>query len=217
MIGEWKPIWGTALVSIPWISAPPQIDGRLDDATWRGAPEISLRVMATGARPGRPTRARLAWNQAMLFVSFDCSDPDPRATLAERDAPLWREEVVELFLAPESGVHRYLEIEISPTGVLYDAWVDATSGRPVLEGSTDFDLERIETAVARSDTGWSAEISVPLDALPHPITSEMRLNLTRIERPSENEVEYQSWAPTQRWFHEPERWPTVELEAQPGF
>ena len=219
MKGDWKRIWGTALVSIPWIPDPPAIDGALDDAVWRAAPEIALRVMATGARPTRPTRARLAWSHAKLFVSFDCLDPRPFATLTERDAPLWREEVVELFLCPDSGSHRYLEIEISPTGVVYDAWVDATSGRPILEGSTDFDLEGLTASVARSEGGWRAEISVPLDELPDPIAHEMRLNLTRIERPADDAIEYQTWAPTQRWFHEPERWPTVELgpAAQPGF
>ncbi len=209
-------IWGAALVAIPWVSPPPCIDGKLDDSAWDRAPAISLRLMGSGEPPSRPTRARLAWRAQTLFVGFECRDDEPRSTLTMRDAPLWQEEVVELFLAPDAAAKLYLEIEVNPGGVLYDAWVDASSGRPALEGSTDFDLDGLQWAAARSESGWTAELAVPLDRLPHPRAPRMLLNLTRIERPDSARVEYQTWAPTRRWFHEPERWLPVELDPAPS-
>ena len=63
---------------------------------------------------------RLAWDERALHVRFDCADRDAWGTYRERDDPLYEEEVVEVFLAPgEADPRRYVELEVSPAGVLF--------------------------------------------------------------------------------------------------
>ena len=65
-----------------------------DDARWDAAPAI-----AWGAAPFA-TRFRALWAPDVLYVRFDADDTSPWFTKALRDAPIWEEEVVEIFLDP---------------------------------------------------------------------------------------------------------------------
>jgi hypothetical protein len=72
---------------------------------------------------------RLAAGAHALFVRFDCRDPQARATFTARDAPLWQEDAVEVFLA--AGVadpETYIELEVNPLGALFDARVANPGG-----------------------------------------------------------------------------------------
>src|ERR1043166_1939844 len=90
------------------------IDGRLDEPVWGRAEALRL----TRVEDGRPTRyattARLLWDERFLYVGFECEDPDIWGTFTERDAHIYDEEVVEVFLDDDSDGVSYLEIEVSP-------------------------------------------------------------------------------------------------------
>src|SRR5436190_18716409 len=58
-------------------SAPPTIDGKLDEAAWAAAPAVTLQFLwdtQTGAK--QMTRARLLWDAQALYVGFDADDTD---------------------------------------------------------------------------------------------------------------------------------------------
>ena len=63
---------------------------------WRKVTSVELRETVSGGPPQQATRVRVAWSEVELRVLFHAEDTHAWATLTERDAPLWEEEVVEV-------------------------------------------------------------------------------------------------------------------------
>ena len=105
---------------------PLTIDGRLDEPSWRLAPRSPRFVdLITGRPTIHDTRAAVLWDDTYLYVGFWVEEPFVAATLTERDAPIWSENDVELFIA---GRDAYYEFEINALGTIYEAffvWEDA--------------------------------------------------------------------------------------------
>ena len=53
-----------------------------------------------------------------LTVVFTAEDDDIVATYLGHDEPLWQEDAVEIFLAPD-GLTPYFEIEVNPLGTTF--------------------------------------------------------------------------------------------------
>ncbi len=107
-------------------AGPLEIDGRLDEESWRLAPRSPRFVdLITGKPTIHDTRAAVLWDDACLYVGFWVEEPFVEATLTERDALVWTENDVELFVA---GKDAYYELEINPLGTIYEAlfvWEEA--------------------------------------------------------------------------------------------
>jgi hypothetical protein len=100
-------------------SAPPVIDGRLDEADWQRAPRSPrFRDLITGARTIHDTRAALLWDDECLYVGFWIEEPFVEAALTERDALIYTENDVEIFIG---GRDAYYEFEINALGTIYEA------------------------------------------------------------------------------------------------
>jgi len=108
------------------VAQPPRIDGRLDEPCWQAAPRSPrFRDLITGEPTIHDTRAAVLWDDQYLYVGFWVEEPCVAATLTERDAPVWQENDVEVFIAGQDG---YYEFEISPLGTVYEVfflWDDA--------------------------------------------------------------------------------------------
>lgn len=108
------------------IAQPPQIDGRLDEPAWQAAPRSPRFVDLITGRPAiHDTRASVLWDDECLYVGFRIEEPFLAATMTERDAPIWQENDVEVFIA---GRDAYYEFEVNPLGTIYEAffvWEDA--------------------------------------------------------------------------------------------
>jgi len=96
----------------------PQIDGRLDETVWQNAPRSpSFRDLISGTETIHDTRAALLWDEEYLYVAYWIEEPDLQATLTERDAPIYQNNDVELFIA---GRDAYYEFEINAFGTIYE-------------------------------------------------------------------------------------------------
>jgi hypothetical protein len=179
------------------------------------AARLRLVDVVTGATPRRATRVELRDDGDRLVARFAAESADPRATLTARDAPLWQEEVVELFVAGGSETpRRYAELEVNPLGALFDALVDSPYGdRAGMRVDTAWDCPGI-TASAHIDRAaglWYAELALPWRQVPGfaPDLHEYRINCYRIDRPGDGAAtEYSAWSPTlvaPADFHRPER------------
>jgi len=108
------------------VAAPLDIDGRLDEPAWQSAPRSPRFVdLVTGRRPLHDTRAAVLWDDEHLYVGFWVEEPYLAATITERDAPVYKENDVEVFIA---GADAYYEFEVNPLGTIYEAffvWEDA--------------------------------------------------------------------------------------------
>lgn len=92
---------------------------------WERAALAGPLVLADGsAAAAQATWVRVAWDEAALWVRFDCADRDAWGTYERRNDPIYQEEAVEVFLAPGTAdPHDYWELEVSPRGVMFAAHV----------------------------------------------------------------------------------------------
>ena len=102
------------------------LDGKLDEAAWKNAPRSnSFKDMISGADVYLDTRAAVLWDDQNIYVGYWVEEPDVTATLTRRDAPIYRDNDVELFIAGKDG---YYEFEINSFGTIYEVlffWLDA--------------------------------------------------------------------------------------------
>jgi len=197
------------------------LTGAMDDPLWQAARVAELNEPIAG-RPGRyRTTARLLYNDRYLYIGFQCEDELVWGTLTERDAPIYEEECVEVFLCPTGQPRLYYEINVSPLNTVFDAFI--LNGRPVggprinFIGLKDYTCEGLITRVfvdgklgQPGAKGWSAEYAIPFQSLvgdrpgtPKPGTTWF-LNLFRIDAPDPQKPEFYSWVPTGAIdFHRP--------------
>ena len=102
------------------VQTPPTIDGKLDEACWQQAPRSpSFRDLISGEATPYDTRAAVVWDEQFLYIGYWIEEPDVRAHLTERDAPIYKDNDVELFIA---GQDAYYEFEINALGTIYEVF-----------------------------------------------------------------------------------------------
>lgn len=185
-----------------------------------GSTHLSAFVRADGRAAARwQTQVELWWDDSHLGVGFRCSDDDAWGTFTERDAPLWQQEVVEVFLAAGDAVPtHYFEFEISPAGVLFDARVANPHGDRIgMSVETAWNCPGIDwgTEPTGESADWRARLAIPwrglgLEGAP----ATLRANFFRIERPRGGEPEFSCWSPTETSpadFHRPAKFGVLDL------
>jgi hypothetical protein len=204
----------------------PVLDGTLADPAWQRAEAVRLVRNQDGARPRFETTVRLLWDEVYLYAGYACQDTRIYATMTERDAPLWEQEVVELFVDANGDGIGYVEIEVSPLNTLLDLYVLNRPPEP-FRGLFDWDSYGMRTAVqvdgdphdpASVDVGWQVEMAIPwadFSTAPNrpPQPGDVwRANLYRIDQ-YEGQQELYAWSPTLcETFHVPGRFGELVFE-----
>lgn len=99
-------------------ATPPEVDGRLDEDIWKNAQRSSRFVDLVHGTPTRfDTRAAVLWDDEYLYVGYWIEEPNVTATLTKRDAPIYTDNDVELFIAGRDG---YYELEINAHATIYE-------------------------------------------------------------------------------------------------
>ena len=105
---------------------PVTLDGKLSESAWKQAPRSRSFVdLVHGSATHLDTRAAVLWDDNYLYVGYWIEEPNVRATLTERDAPIYQDNDVELFIAGQDG---YYEFEINAFATIYEVlffWEDA--------------------------------------------------------------------------------------------
>jgi len=163
-----------------------------------------LRRATDAAAPRLATNVVVWYDDNYLSVLFSAADDHVTATHLLHDAPLYEQDVVEVFLAPE-GLVDYYEIEISPRGTVFDARVHSPDGvRATMKVDRDWNCEGLFAAVRQiveSDgvTSIDTLARIPFAALgrktPKP-NEEWRANFFRIDRHPQFADEFSAWQPT---------------------
>ena len=215
---------GEGHLSMSVLSVIPQ---RFDAADpWRvpsGATWTPLVRATDGAEPRLPTEVLAAWDRDAIVFFFRAKDDLVVATHREHDAPLYEEDVVEVFLAPRA-ITEYFEIEVNPLGATFDARIESPDGvRSTMRADVAWTCEGLFAAIARNkfagkEAGEACTvIRIPFAALeveaPSP-RDEWRGNLFRIDRHPAGD-EYSAWRPTMRTpadFHVAAAFGTLRFE-----
>ncbi len=96
------------------------VDGNLQEKAWNHAERSRAFVdLITGESTMYRTQAAVLWDQDFLYVAYWIEEPNVWATLTERDAPIYRDNDVELFIAGENA---YYEFEINALGTIYEVF-----------------------------------------------------------------------------------------------
>lgn len=193
-------------------SGPIEIDGRADEAAWKEAPRSANFVTAEGgAEMPHQTHARLLWDDEHLYAFVELSDDDVFSSYEKHDEPLWKEDVIELFIDADGNRRGYVELQVNPNNAHFDAWFATTRAQKsdvawnanmksavVVDGTAD---DRGDT-----DRGWTVEIAIPLEsvkgqdaamkvAIPPAVGDRWRLNMVRGDKPEGGSLRASSWNP----------------------
>ena len=184
-----------------------------DAAPWPDLPALTLAETVTGREPQQPTRLRLGWTPDELRVLFHCADTHAWATMTERDAPLYEEEVIEVFLDPVGDLKSYFELEVNPLNAVLDLVL--RRNRSGYAKDFSWRCDDLRTAVRTTPSSWMAELAIPFRSLVADAPqsgARWRANFFRIDRPPGMPRELSAWAPTRcGTFHIPERFGVLEF------
>lgn len=98
----------------------PKIDGIPDETSWQHAPKSTpFKDLIYGTETRYDTRAAVLWDDEYLYVAYWIEEPKLQASLTERDAPIYQDNDVELFIA---GRDAYYEFEINTFGTIYEVF-----------------------------------------------------------------------------------------------
>lgn len=193
---------------------------------WRSpesAQPVRLRLSANGGAPHLSTTVALYFDDEYLSVIFSASDDHVVATYSAHDDPLYDEDVVEVFLAPEKR-EEYFEIEVNPIGAMFDARIVSPEGkRQTMQADRAWSAGAF-AALRRmveldGTTTWDTLLRIPFSGVgrPAPSPGERWLaNFFRIDRHPLRGDEYSAWRPTLRTppdFHVPEAFGVIEFQS----
>lgn len=166
-----------------------------------GCERVALRKSTDGSEPRMATTVDVYADDACLNVLFSARDDGIVATYLQHDAPLYDEDVVELFLAPRNP-HHYFEIEVNPLGTTFDARIESPDGvRRTMRADIGWDCAGLFAAIRRTPEATDTLVRVPFSSLGagRPAAGEeWHANLFRIDRSRRHGDEYSAWMPTMK-------------------
>jgi hypothetical protein len=211
----------TVTHACPPVSDAFVIDGKLDEAGWKGLDSLPL-VMnnnPTGGKPGVATQVLAAWSKTRLYVAFVAYTRNVKATITKHDGELYTEDVVEMFIDPDGDGKNYMELEWNCLNTSLDfefagvrtgdntGWAPAGMQNAVSVRGT-------ANHTGDVDTSYTVEISIPWDALktwskgalPPKAGDKLPINFYRIDHPAKGVENLMAWSPTGAAdFHRPDK------------
>ncbi|HLJ75272.1 MAG TPA: carbohydrate-binding family 9-like protein [Thermoanaerobaculia bacterium] len=167
----------------------------------QGSERIALRRSTDGAKPRQRTTIVVYADDDCLNVLFESEDDGVVATHLRHNAPLYEEDVVEMFLAP-SNPRSYFEIEVNPLATTFDAKIDSPDGiRTTMRVDLAWDCPSLFAAVRKTPGRFDTIVRVPFACLGVTRPSrgdEWRGNFFRIDRSPNRGDEYMAWQPTMK-------------------
>jgi hypothetical protein len=156
-----------ATASATRTARPPAIDGRDGDAAWTDAtPITAFRQVdpAEDAEPSMRTEARIAHDDAHLYVFVRAFDPRPDsiiALLSRRDVRTASDQI-KVMIDSYHDRRTGFEFAVNPAGVKRDYYTYD-------DGQEDVSWDAVWDVATRIDSlGWTAEFRIPLSQLRYP-------------------------------------------------
>jgi hypothetical protein len=166
-----------------------------------GCVPVLLKRATDGGAPRLATSVAAYYDDDFLTVVFEGIDDEVVATYLGHDEPLWEEDVVEVFIAPE-GLTPYFEIEVNPLGTTFDARIDSPDGvRATMKTDLAWTCDGLFAAIRRDD-GKRVQIviRIPFAALEKKPNAgdEWRANFFRIDRGASYGDDFSAWQPAMK-------------------
>lgn len=173
------------------VSAPPVIDGRLDDHAWQAASvltDFTQVLPEEGAAPSERTEVRFAHDRDHLYIAVRAHDREPHRIIAkqmQRDNALDSDDRVKIafdtFFRQRDGYF----FAVNAAGARTDGLIENFS----VENRLWDTIWRAETRI--DESGWTAEIAIPFKSLSFdPRRDTWGFNVERIIRRRQETVRW---------------------------
>src|SRR5947207_3335413 len=143
-----------------------RVDGRLSEPAWTTADSIAGLTQVEpneGVAATMRTVVRVIATEDAILIGVRADDPEPSRIVSfarQRDAVLDTEDHIKIVLDTYLDGRSGYVFAVNPNGARYDALITNQGG------GENFSWDAIwEAATARTPTGWSAEILIPLKSL----------------------------------------------------
>jgi len=161
--------------------APVSVDGKLDEPGWRQALVDGGAFYATDGKPIPATEkveAGMLFDDENLYLAFKVKDKDLQTPYTSRDSTLWSggkrgaADVTEIFFDPDADGKNYLELQLSPAGIIFDAVFDSYRNPAWKKASAvnlDFKHQVVLDGTLNDkapDQGYTVEVAIPWKELP---------------------------------------------------
>ena len=201
------------------------IDGILNESVYHDLNRYFLTNSMTGhsvENVDYQTYFTIHHDRHKLYISITSYDQNIYSYYENRDDHLWKEECVEVFIDTDDNPQNYVELEVSPAGVLFDSFI-VNSDMIDVESTSAVDLKTIKYTVSVTgtlndatdvDEKWHSEISINLNELDktfNPKSSKWKINFYRINRDTAAET-YMAYSPTFGKFHQPDKFVICSFE-----
>ena len=193
------------------VSDAPVLDGRLDDAAWREATPLILRVRQDGAPRRFATEIRFVHDREALYAGVRAAEPDPAGLVLHPDDPasVAGDDCVEIFVDPGQTGRRYFQHIVNAAGTrLSFLYTDAGA-------STG-----LTAAHGREEAAWTLEVKMPFRDFGMTPAAGDRWGLdvarNRVGRGPNDEGEYSYWSPGRVPYGAPAKFGTLIFGLGPG-
>ena len=151
---------------------PLTIDGKLSPLEWETAKWTDYFVDIEGDLKEKPrfkTQVKMLWDSTYFYIAAEMEEPHVWAKLTERDAVIFYDNDIEVFIDPDGDTHEYYELELNAFNTVWDLFLvkPYRDGAPV---TNNWDINGLLTAVDVNgtlnnpediDKSWSVEIAIP--------------------------------------------------------
>ncbi|MDA3963113.1 MAG: carbohydrate-binding family 9-like protein [Planctomycetota bacterium] len=195
-------------LAIPHTSAAPALAAaRSIGAPWDQA--VLVPALTQSPNPDRvmaeslpATEVRLLWDADALYIRFDCSDKNLYLPYNKHDDPLYKGDVVEVFLDARGDSQQWFEIQVAANNATFDQnLLITTAAESDHEGklletilqrdfwlNLGYTMKGLRSAASVDDQGWTVEIAIPAQAASRRLETKnwqlgqkLRLNLLRYD------------------------------------
>jgi hypothetical protein len=182
------------------VDRAPMIDGRLNEAIWESAIPLDgfrQRDPSEGDAATEPTRIRIIYDEASLYIGAELSDSEPsqiRASELRRDNTLESDDSFSVLLDTFYDHRNAFVFRVNPRGTRYDAQI-RNENRFFLG---DWD-EQWTAAATMTEAGWAVEMAIPFKVLRFSGAKDQVWGLN-FERVLKRKNEFSYWAGWTRDF-----------------
>ncbi len=189
-----------------------KLDGKLDEESWRAAPVHTGFTPLGGDNPAliredAQTFLQIVQDDAAVYFGIRCNDPDaahlqPFDPPGLWDAPMWKNDAVEIFLGPGGGEENYFQFAIDAAGTQFDEFMPTK-----MKGGGGYSSSW-QAAVSCEANCWSVEVRIPFSALYRLPSAKwletwtFSLARTRHPAPGEDGLQLSTFTPLSGGFHD---------------
>lgn len=161
------------------------VDGDLSEAEWAAGFAAAGTLVTPDGKPlpeANKAEVGLLYDETNLYVAFRVKDNDVASSytdLEKRDATLWSggekkaSDVVEIFIDPDGDGANYVELQVAPTGAVFDAKFDSHRNPKWEAAAASYTIEMKQAVKVdgslnggAADGGYTVEVAIPWSGLP---------------------------------------------------